>query len=188
MQGRAGWGRAGWGRAGCGAAAAAACAALAVAACASGRPAAPSPGQSVARSSPAAVSATSPAQRALAARYLAIASAGNRRLETGFDRLDGQDRGDLSAAQADLRDIAATEHLFDQQLSGMAFPAGTEQAARSLVRVNQARAQLTIMAARSASLPQLRGYERQLTAANEPVEAAVRLIRRQLGLPPPDTS
>jgi hypothetical protein len=56
------------------------------------------------------------------------------------------------------------------------------------VRVNQARAQLTIMAAGSASLPQLRAYERRLTAVNEPVEAAVRLIRRQLGLPPPDTS
>jgi hypothetical protein len=186
---------AGYGRAGRGAALAVACAGLVAAAaagCASDRPAAPSPGHSVARSSPAAVSPTrsptSTAQRAVATRYLAIASAGNRRLETGFDRLDGQDRGDLSAAQADLRGIAATERLFDQQLSGMAFPAGTEQAARSLVRVNQARAQLTIMAARSASLPRLRAYERRLTAANEPVEAAVRLIRRQLGLPPPDTS
>jgi hypothetical protein len=31
-------------------------------------------------------------------------------------------------------------------------------------------------------------YEPRLTAANAPVEQAVRIIRRQLGLPPPETS
>ena len=36
------------------------------------------------------------------------------------------------------------------------------------------------------SLPELRGYQRRLDAANEPVEDAVRLIRAQLGLPPPE--
>ena len=50
--------------------------------------------------------------------------------------------GELAAAQADLRAVAATE----------------------------------------------RGYQRRLDAANEPVEDAVRVIRDQLGLPPPDTS
>jgi hypothetical protein len=42
--------------------------------------------------------------------------------------------------------------------------------------------------ATATSLHQLRGYQPRLDAANEPVEAAVRVIRRQLGLPPPDTS
>jgi len=39
-----------------------------------------------------------------------------------------------------------------------------------------------------ASLSELRGYQRRLGGANEPVEDAVRVIRGQLGLPPPDTS
>ena len=42
-------------------------------------------------------------------------------------------------------------------------------------------------AAGSASLSQLQAFERQLTAANGPVEDAVIVLRSQLGLPPPDT-
>ena len=44
------------------------------------------------------------------------------------------------------------------------------------------------LAAAAASLRRLRGYQPRLDAANEPVEDAVRVIRGQLGLPPPDTS
>jgi hypothetical protein len=40
----------------------------------------------------------------------------------------------------------------------------------------------------SGSLRQLGAFERRLTAANEPVENAVRVLRSQLGLPHPDTS
>jgi hypothetical protein len=132
--------------------------------------------------------AAGPERRALAARYLAIAVAGNRRLDIDFDGLKGHDRRHLSAAQADLRDAAATERLFDRRLLGISFPPVTAAAARTLYRVNQARASLTIRAAASASLRRLRGYERRLDAANRPVEQQVRLIRQQLGLPPPDTS
>ncbi len=128
------------------------------------------------------------ARHALAARYLAIAEAGNRRLEIDFDGLHGRDRRNLAAAEADLRDAAATERLFDRRLLAIAFPPPTEAAARVLFRVNQARASLTMRAAASTSLRQLGGYEQRLNAANRPVEQEVRLIRRQLGLPPPETS
>jgi hypothetical protein len=60
--------------------------------------------------------------------------------------------------------------------------------ARLMVTANESRARLTDEAARSGSLAQLRGYARRLTAANAPVEEAVRVVRAQLGLPPPDTS
>jgi hypothetical protein len=129
-----------------------------------------------------------PRRRALAAGYLAIAVAGNRRLEIDFDGLKGGDRHHLSASRADLRDAAATERLFDRRLLGISFPPVTAAVARTLYRVNQARASLTDRAAASASLRQLRWYERRLDAANRPVEQQVRLIRQQLGLPPPDTS
>ena len=119
--------------------------------------------------------AAGPGRRALAARYLAFAAAGNRRLEADFDRLNGPDRADLAAARADLRNVAATERLFDQRLARIAFPAGTERIAWLLVMSNQARSGL------SAS-------ERQLAAANGPVEDAVIVLPSRLGLPPPDTS
>jgi hypothetical protein len=133
--------------------------------------------------------AIGPAQLKVAAsRYLAIARPANRRLEHDFDSLKGLDRNNLAAARADLRDAAATERLFDSRLLGLTLPLPTEAVARLLVNVNQARARLTVVAAGSTSLSQLRRYERRLTAANVPVEQAVGVIRSQLGLPPPETS
>jgi hypothetical protein len=127
------------------------------------------------------------ARRALGARYLVIARAGNRRLDADFDPLEERDRNDLARAKADLRDAAATERLFDHRLLRIVFPPATERVARGLYRVNEARARLTTTAAASTSLRRLHAYEPPLDAANRPVEQAVRAIRRQLGLPPPPT-
>ena len=94
-----------------------------------------------------------------------IAVAGNRRLEIDFDRPAGRDRSGLPAAHADLRDVAATERLFDQQLADIAFLARIEEAARLLMMRNQARSALTMAAADSVSLAQLRAYERRSGSA-----------------------
>ena len=133
--------------------------------------------------------------RALAARYLAIALPANRQLDHDFDGLaehegdnEENEAGDLAAAAADLRAAAATERRFDRQLTAITFPPRTEPFVRLLYGANQARATLTRTAAAATSLRQLRGFQSRLDAANEPVEAAVRVIRDQLGLPPPDTS
>jgi hypothetical protein len=126
--------------------------------------------------------------RALAARYLAIAQPANRQLDHDFDGLKDHEGDDLAAAEADLRAAAATEQRFDRQLIAITFAPQTEPIVRLLVNVNQARAGLSTMAAAAMSLPQLRGYQARLDAANEPVEEAVWVIRSQLGLPPPDTS
>jgi hypothetical protein len=127
-------------------------------------------------------------RRVLAAQYLVIARAGNRRLEADFDPLEGRDRDDLAAAKADLRNAASTERLFDRRLLRINFPPTIERVARALYRINQARAKLTAAAAASTSLRRLHAYEPRLDAANVPVERAVDTIRRQLGLPPADTS
>jgi hypothetical protein len=124
---------------------------------------------------------------ALATRYLVIAQAGDRHLETDFDGLRA-DHGGLAAARAYLRDAAATERLFDRRLLALRLPPADETIARVLVSANQARAELADKAAASSSPGRLRVYERRLTAANAPVEDAVRLIRSLLGLPPPTTS
>ena len=160
-------------------------AALLAAGCSSaGGPAAAAPASQAARAG----QAISPAQQEAAARsYLAIARPANRRLETDFDGLDDH-RNDLAAAEADLRDAAVTERRFDRRLLALRLPAATETVARLLVTANEARARLTTAAAASTSLNQLHRYEPRLTAANTPVEEAVRVIRSQLGLPPPETS
>ena len=160
---------------------------LLAAGCTSGHPAAPPPSASPA-SPPGRSAPPVSERRAQAAQYLALATAGNRRLELDFDRLDGPDRGRLVAAEADLRDAANTEHLFDHRLLTLAFPSRIEATAVRLAAVNEARADLTVTAADVTSLQLLHQYEKQLTAANAPVEEAVTTIRSQLGLPPPATS
>jgi hypothetical protein len=132
--------------------------------------------------------ATGAQRRALAARYLAIARAGNRGLNHSLDPLESRDRSRLGPATVDLRYAANVEHTFDRRLLRIPFPSETERVARKLYRVNQARASLTEAASRSTSLRELHAYDRRLDNANKPVEAAVRTIRRQLGLPPPPGS
>lgn len=170
-----------WGRCGAGAVALG-CVALLATGCGSGRSVAQP------RTPAARKLAASPERRALAASYLAIARAGNQRLDIDFDRLEGPDRNRLAAADADLRDAASTERLFDRRLMRIAFPPETETVARLLYRLNEARANLTATAAASDSLHRLHLYQPRLTAANGPVEQAVKTIRRQLGLPPPPDS
>jgi hypothetical protein len=138
---------------------------------------------------PRSSAATTAELRAMAARYMAIAQPANRELDHEFDDFgDHVKDGGLAAAQAVLRAAAATERRFDRQLIAIRFPPRTEPFVRLLYRVNQARAELTSTAAAATSLRELRGYQRRLDAANEPVEDAVRVIRGQLDLPPPDTS
>jgi hypothetical protein len=126
--------------------------------------------------------------RTAANRYLAIATAGNERLETDIDGLSGHDRDRLPASICDLRDASATERLFDRDLLMIAFPPAIKRTARHLYAVNQSRAQLTAQAAMSRSLSELRRYEAQIKVANADVETQVRLIRVELDLPPPMTS
>jgi hypothetical protein len=178
---------AGRGHARRGAAAALGCTALLGAGCAADRPG-PLANKSASRTVASTGPAIGSARRAPANRYLAIASAGNRRLNADFDPLEQRDRNDLARAKADLRDAAATERLFDRRLLRIVFLPQTELVARDLYRLNEARARLTSAAASSASLGQLHAYEPQLDAANRPVERAVRTIRRQLGLAPPPAS
>jgi DNA-binding GntR family transcriptional regulator len=117
---------------------------------------------------------------------MAIARPANRELDHEFDGFDDHVKdGDLAAARADLRAAVVTERRFDRQLIALSFPPRTEPFVRLLYRVNQARAALTSTA---AGVTSLRGYQKRLDAANGPVEDAVRVIRAQLGLPPPDTS
>lgn len=173
---------------------AAACGALLVAACGGASGGAPvsatstrGPTASASLAPSATTSSNGQDRAALARRYVAIAVAGNHHLEHDFDGL-ASDHRNLAAARAYLRDAAATERLFDRRLLQMALPPPLEIVARLLVAANEDRARLTEQATGSTSLAQLRAYERRLTAANAPVEDAVRVIRSMLQLPPPKTS
>jgi methionine-rich copper-binding protein CopC len=126
--------------------------------------------------------------RALAAAYLAIALPANHRLETEVDGFKVHERDNLAAAESDLRAQAATERWFDQRVMKIPFPQQIAAVVRALVRANQSRVKLTELQARSTSIAKLRSFTSRHKAADAAVEVQVKLIRRDLGLPPPSTS
>jgi hypothetical protein len=134
----------------------------------------------------AASSSRPPSTAGLAKRYLAIATPANRVLDKSFDALEDHD-DDLGASSTDLKTIATTERGFDRDLLALNLPPKMEATATDLVRVNEARARLTAQAASATSVARLHRYESELAAMNVPVEAEVRVLRKDLSLPPPDT-
>src|SRR6266567_1041607 len=126
--------------------------------------------------------------RHLAAAYLAIAVPANHRLETEVDGFSQHQRDNLAVAKSYLRAQAVTERWFDRNLMRIPFPRQIAADARALVRANQSRVALTELQARSTSIASLRSFTRQHKAADAAVEVQVKIIRRELGLPPPSTS
>jgi hypothetical protein len=125
---------------------------------------------------------------AIAAEYLAIAGPANRRLDAELDGYTDYEHDNLPAAESDLRAEAATERKFDQLLVKIVFPPPIAVTARALARANQARAALTGRQARSSTITELLSFTSRHRAADEAVETQVRIIRRALSLPPPQTS
>lgn len=127
-------------------------------------------------------------KKALGAAYMAIALPANRRLDREVDSYKNHARDDLAIAEADLRGEAATERWFDRRLLKIAFPSAIAATARALVRVNDQRIALTTEQARAMTTSELLAFNARHRAADAAVEVQVRIIRRQLGLPPPDNS
>ena len=133
-------------------------------------------------------SSTAPGIRALAADYLAVARPANHRLDVEVSAYEKHARRDLAAAAAALRAQAATERHFDRQLAAIPFPPAIASTARALIAVNEIRATLTDRQAAATSIPALLSFTGRHKAADAEVEAQVRLIRSELGLPPPESS
>lgn len=126
--------------------------------------------------------------KTLAAGYLAIALPANRRLEAEVNAYTASRHHDLAVAESALRAQADTEAQFDRLLLKIPFPPSIKATARALVSANQRRISLTQRQARSASIAALLALTSQHEAADAAVEVQVRIIRHQLGLPPPDNS
>jgi hypothetical protein len=123
--------------------------------------------------------------QALAAQYLAIAVPANHQLEREDHAFDHNAHVNLAAAEQALRAEAATERRFDNLLLKIGFPPPIAATARALVRVNQHRIVLTELQAQSSTIAGLLSFTSGHKAADAAVETQVRIIRKQLGLPPP---
>ncbi len=126
--------------------------------------------------------------KALARKYLAVATPANHRLDTANDGFTESEHSDLAAAQADLKSEAATEHWFDRHLAKISFPPAIEAIVRSLIEANQNRIRLTDIQSKSGSLSQLKSFDEAHRGTDEAVENEVKLLRKALRLPPPSDS
>lgn len=126
--------------------------------------------------------------KTLAAAYMAIAQPANHHLDKEVDSYNDHAQDNLAIARADLREEAATERWFDRRLLKIAFPAAIAATARALVRVNDRRIALTTRQAQAVTVSELLAFNARHRAADAAVEVQVRIIRKQLGLPPPDNS
>jgi hypothetical protein len=126
--------------------------------------------------------------RSLAAAYMAIAKPANHRLDVEVEAYADYAHDNLAAAEAALRAEAATERWFDRHLAAIKFPPAITATARALISVNEIRAAMTERQARAPSIRALISLTSDHKAADAQVEAQVRLIRAQLGLPPPSSS
>ncbi|HEX9067089.1 MAG TPA: hypothetical protein VF843_18420 [Streptosporangiaceae bacterium] len=130
-----------------------------------------------------------PASRTtLAAAYLAIALPANRKLDKAEKGYSDHCKTALSAAEAALRAQAAIERGFDRRLAAIRFPPAVAATAGALIRVNQIRIAFTLRQARASSIRDLLALTVAHRAADAQVEVQVRVIRAELGLPPPSSS
>jgi hypothetical protein len=161
---------------------------LAAAGCASSHsanPAAQPTGQGTARASSG---ASSSSVRAAAAEYLAIAKSANHRLDKETGAYAKDVHRNLAAAKSDLLAEAATELWFDQHLTKIPLPPPIAATARAMIRANRHRILLTVQQAASMTLAEMASFTSRHKAADTAVEAQSRIIRSQLGLPPPPVS
>jgi hypothetical protein len=139
-------------------------------------------------SQPAGSALTAAQRHRLAKEYLAVALPANGQLDHEVDGYgDAEKDDDLAAARTDLAGEVATERAFDAAVLRIRFPASIEGPVRALVRANGARIALTLRQEGAGSVAVMRALDRRHKAADAAVEAPVRVIRADLGLPPPDT-
>jgi hypothetical protein len=170
--------------------------AMTLAGCSSGGAATPSPSPAAsdtpaASASPSATPPPPPltaAQRQkLARQYLAVADPANKALDHEVDTFRDAQHDDLATAIAALHGQARVERGFDRKLAAIDFPPPVSTVAHLLILANQERIALTLQEAKATSVAGLATFRKRHAAADEAVERQVRLIRKLLGLPPPDT-
>ena len=126
--------------------------------------------------------------RAAAASYLTIAKPANHRLDEETEGYAEDVHRNLAAARSDLLAEAATERWFDQHLTKIPLPPPIAATARAMIQANQHRISLTEHQARSMTLAEMASFSSRHRAADAAVEVQSRMIRRELGLPPPPES
>jgi hypothetical protein len=120
----------------------------------------------------------------LASEYTAIMTPASQQLNTDMAAYTASEKHNLAEAEAALTAEVTSERAFDTSLAAITFPPAIAPIAKSLIRADQARAELTAEQAGSSSLTRMRSFSRRVQAAGAAVQTEMTLIRHALDSPP----
>jgi hypothetical protein len=120
----------------------------------------------------------------LASEYMAIMTPASQQLNTDMAAYTASEKHNLAEAEAALTAEVTSERAFVISLAAMTFPPAIAPIAKSLIRADQARAELTAEQARSSSLTRMRSLNRRVQATGAAVQTEMTLIRQALDSPP----
>jgi hypothetical protein len=89
----------------------------------------------------------------------------------------------LAAAKLDLSNEVKAETSFDSQLGTITFPPAADPHAEDLAAADAKRIKLIELQLKAPSLRKLRAFDSQVEAASAAVDAQVKIMRADLGLP-----
>jgi len=120
----------------------------------------------------------------IASLYTNVAAPADRALAPDIATYSHDMNSNLAAAKLDLQKQVQAETSFDNQLGDITFPPAPDPHADLLIAADQKRIKLIKQQMQARTLRKLRSFNAQDLAANAVVEAQVKIIRQDLGLPP----
>ena len=119
----------------------------------------------------------------IASLYTNVAGPADRLLAADISAYGVNRSRNLAAAKLDLSNEVKAETSFDNQLGTITFPPAADPHADDLTAADAKRIKLIELQLKAPSLRKLRAFDSQVEAASAAVDAQVKIIRADLGLP-----
>jgi hypothetical protein len=120
----------------------------------------------------------------IASLYSNLADPANRLLAADLQAYGVNRLHNLAAAKLDLSNEVKTDTAFDNQLSEITFPPAADPHADTLTALDAKRIELIKLQLKATSLRKLQALDSRVEAASAAVDAQVKIMRQDLGLPP----
>jgi hypothetical protein len=115
--------------------------------------------------------------------YTNVAGPADRLLAADISAYGVNRRRNLAAAKLDLSNEVKVETAFDNQLGTITFPPAPDPHADELTAADAKRIQLIKLQLQAPSLRKLRAFDSRVEAASAAVDAQIKIMRADLGLP-----
>jgi hypothetical protein len=119
----------------------------------------------------------------IASLYTNVAGPADRLLAADISAYGVNRSRNLAAARLDLSNEVKVETSFDNQLGTITFPPAADPHADDLTAADAKRIKLIELQLKAPSLRKLRAFDSQVEAASAAVDAQVKIMRADLGLP-----